>query len=59
MPVADAPDASDAAANVRLPAPRLRRSPVEAGRVREGRPAVVGGVFELASGRVRLVDPAA
>ena len=59
MQLADAPDASDAAANVRLQAALLRRSPVVASLVREGRPAVVGGVFELASGRVRLVDPAA
>jgi carbonic anhydrase len=44
------------AANVRIQAGLLRRSPVVAGLVREGKLAVVGGVYDLASGRVTMVD---
>ncbi len=48
--------ASAVAANVRIQAGLLRRSPVIAGLVREGKLLVVGGVYDLASGRVTMVD---
>ena len=44
------------AANVRVQAGLLRRSPVIAGLVREGKLLVVGGVYDLATGRVVMVD---
>ncbi len=44
------------AANVRIQAGLLRRSPVIAGLVREGKLLVVGGVYDLATGRVTMVD---
>ena len=42
--------------NVRIQAGLLRRSPVLNGLVRERKLAIVGGVFDLATGRVTLVD---
>jgi carbonic anhydrase len=47
------------ARNVQLQARLLRRSPVIAALLREERLLVVGGVYDLASGRERLVDGAA
>jgi carbonic anhydrase len=44
------------AANVRIQAGLLRRSPVIAGLVREGKLAVAGGVYDLGTGRVTMVD---
>lgn len=44
------------AGNVRLQARLLRRSPVVAALVREGKLRVAGGVYDLGTGRVTLVD---
>ena len=58
-PAVDAagPDVDAAiAANVRLQARLARRSPVVAGLVRDGKLIVVGGVYDLRSGRVSIVD---
>jgi carbonic anhydrase len=55
MPRAE-PSAAAVTADVRLQAGLLRRSPVIAGPVREGTLAVVGGVYDLGTGRVTMVD---
>jgi carbonic anhydrase len=44
------------AGNVKLQARLLRRSPVIATLLREGKLRLAGGVYDLASGRVRVVD---